>query len=272
VSDETVFAVAGDVWTPVPYAGGFNGPGMHGGAVGAMLTGACERHAAERDENTVRPLLPLMTSVLLLRPVPLGPIEVRVETLRSGSRGLFLRAEAWAEDKLQVTAQVAFARSVTTPGMPEPEFLPMDPAGGNPGVLASPGEPWLGDLVEMRLTADKLCWIRYDRPLFEGETPLALAASVADWSSGMWRPDGWRAPKAKWFPNVELGVRVARPPSGPWIGFRNRQHWRQNGLGTTETELFDRHGAFGGASQSLLLTPLDGPDSRALGLPTEQIA
>ena len=272
MSEQTVFSIEGDVWTPQSAAGGFNGPGMHGGAVGAMLTGACELHAKALDRQPDNPFLPLTASVLLLRPVPRSAIEVRVETLRAGSRGLFLRAEAWADEKLQATAQAAFARAQAIPGMPEPQFLPLPPESGKVGRLASPGTPWLGDIVEMRFTDDGLCWYRNDRPLFPGETPMALATCGADWSSGTWRPDGWREPKAKWFPNVELGIRLARPPKGPWIGFRNRQHWRQNGLGTTETELFDQDGPFGAASQSLVLAPLDGPDDRPLGSSPEPTA
>ncbi|HKK29658.1 MAG TPA: acyl-CoA thioesterase domain-containing protein [Alphaproteobacteria bacterium] len=262
---DTVFAVEGDIWTPRAAAAGFNGPGMHGGAVGAMLTGACELRAKTLDHDPANPFFPLVSSVFLLRPVPRKAVEVRVDTLRQGGRGLFLRSEAWADDKLQATAQVAFARAAAIPGMPEPDFQPMNPEEGKPGVMKGPGEPWLGDIVEMRFTADGLCWIKNDRPLFPAETPLARAACAADWSSGTWRPDGWRAPKAKWFPNVELGVRMSRAPRGQWIGFRNRQHWRQNGLGVTETELFDRGGAFGSASQSLVLAPLDGPGGPGLG-------
>ncbi len=257
MSEPTIFSIDGDIWTPELAAAGFNGPGMHGGAVGAMLTGACELKAKELDPNLANPYLPLTISIFLLRPVPRRANQVRVEVLRQGNRGLFLRAEVWADDKLQACAQAAFARAETTPGMPEPDFVPMDPDSGKPGKLTSPGLPWLGDAAVVRFTEDKLSWYRYDRPLFPGETPMALAVSVADWSSGTWRPDGWREPKAKQFPNVELGVRLARPPQGPWIGFRNRQHWRQNGLATCETELFDRQGAFGAASQSMLLTPID---------------
>lgn len=250
-----VFTISGSTWTPQNAAGGFNGPGLHGGAVGAMLTGACELKAREMDEGSENPLLPLMSSVLLLRPVKRGPNEVRVQTLRQGTRGLFLRAEAWADDKLQATAQTAFGRAAPTPGMPEPSADLLHPETGKKGRMASPGEPWLGDVIELRLTEDKVCWYRYDRPLFPGETPMALAISIADWSSGSWRPDGWKQPKASAFPNVELGVRLARPPQGPWIGYRNRQHWRTNGIGTTETELFDLQGPFGAASQCLMLTP-----------------
>ncbi len=269
MTSDTIFAVEGDLWTPQQAAGGFNGPGMHGGAVGAMLAGACELRAKALDQNPDNPLLPMTISILLMRPVPRKETEVRVETLRQGGRGLFLRAEAWGGGKLQATAQAAFARGVPTPGMPEPDFKPADPETGKPGRLIGPGHPWLGDVTAMRFTDDKLCWYRYDRPLFPGETPMALATSVADWSSGTWRPDGWREPKAKWFPNIELSVRLARPPQGSWIGFRNRQHWRQNGLATTETELFDRNGAIGAASQCLVLMPMDGPDDRALGSPAE---
>lgn len=260
-----VFSVEGNVWTPSECAWGFNGPGLHGGAVGAMLTGACEQKAAALDERQDNPMQPLVTSVFVMRPVPRHALEVRVEVLRAGGRGMFLRSEAWADGKIQATAQVAMARGAATPGMPEPDFVPLPPEGGKPGVMKGPGKPWLGDIVEMRLTSDRLCWFRYDRPLFPGETPLARAASVADWSSGTWRPDGWKEPKAKWFPNVELGVRIARVPAGEWIGFRNRQHWRENGLGTTETELFDLEGPFGAASQSMVLTPMDGPGDKALG-------
>ena len=269
MTTETIFSIDGAIWTPQRAAGGFNGPGMHGGAVGAMMTGACELRAKELDQDPSNPLQPLTVSLFLLRPVPRKATEVRVETLRQGGRGRFLRAEAWTDGKLQATAQTAFARGIATPGMPEPDFKPVAPETGKPGLLTGPGHPWLGDVTEMRMTAERICWYRYDRPLFPNETPMALATSVADWSSGTWRPDGWREPKAKWFPNVELGVRLARPPRGPWVGFRNRQHWTQDGLGTTETELFDTDGPIGAASQCMVLTPMDGPKDTAIGSKTE---
>ena len=68
VSEPTIFSIDGDIWTPELAAAGFNGPGMHGGAVGAMLTGACELKAKELDPNLANPYLPLTISIFLLRP------------------------------------------------------------------------------------------------------------------------------------------------------------------------------------------------------------
>jgi len=52
-------------------------------------------------------------------------------------------------NKLQATAQATFARGRPTPGMSEPDVSLKPPESGKPGKTASPGEPWLGDVVEM---------------------------------------------------------------------------------------------------------------------------
>ena len=85
---------------------------------------------------------------------------------------------------------------------------------------------------------------------------MARTAALADWISGLTRPDSPLEPRVGGFPNVELTVHLARAPEGDWIGAEGRPLWHGGGHGLTATLLRDAGGIVGRAAQSVVLLPL----------------
>jgi hypothetical protein len=164
---------------------------------------------------------------------------------------VLMRATAWRmrviDDERPVTG--ALARQ------PPPEQ-------GTPSVAAFfRDEVAYRDAVEWRFIVGEwnapgpaIAWARLCRPLIAGEEPTGLERLlvVADAASGISAALDW----TKWlFVNVDLGVHLARPPRGEWLGMDARTDIGPTGMGLATSTLFDRHGAFGVSTQTLLVAP-----------------
>jgi hypothetical protein len=249
----------GGVWTPAPEA---RGPfaGQHGGCVITAMVAPMETMAAESGAGQ-----PLSLYASFLRPVPLAPVEVETSVVREGERVLVISAELFADGKLSAQARVIFSHALAIPGLEEPALEPAEPT-VHPEVFFHPVNgkgPWLGDATEFRKAPDGTYWMRLTRPLVATEAPLAYAATLADYSTGLSRPDGWEKPVIGAFPNADISVHLARPPEladGGWVGLGSESHWSPRGLGFTETTLHDRRGRFGRCVQAVVLMPVEKAD------------
>jgi acyl-CoA thioesterase len=75
---------------------------------------------------------------------------------------------------------------------------------------------------------------------------------MADAASGVSAALDW----SKWsFVNVDLGIHLARPPTGEWMATDAKTDIGPTGMGLCTSRLFDRDGAVGVSTQSLLVTP-----------------
>ena len=94
-------------------------------------------------------------------------------------------------------------------------------------------------------------WMRMRCPLVAGEepSPLQRALVAADVGNGISAVLDWRE---FLFINVDLTVNLERMPEGEWVCVDAVSRPRPSGIGTAESELFDRDGRIGRATQTLL--------------------
>jgi hypothetical protein len=95
-------------------------------------------------------------------------------------------------------------------------------------------------------------WIRLLVPVVEGEepSPLQRTMAAADFGNGVSRVLPW---ETYVFINPELSVHLLRPARGEWVCLDARTDLGPNGIGLTESALYDEDGRIGGAAQSLIV-------------------
>jgi hypothetical protein len=95
-------------------------------------------------------------------------------------------------------------------------------------------------------------WMRPRVPLLPGEdfTPLQRVLVAADSGNGVSSPLDWRA---YLFINVDLSVHLHRMPRGEWVCLDAVTLPEREGVGLSDTALFDEAGAIGRAAQTLLV-------------------
>lgn len=204
----------------------------------------------------------------LLRPVPIGDVEVRVQEDYVGRNAGHLSAVALADGKELIRATALFQREdeVTLP-----EGLPGHPL---PRIAKSPtdspphrmrfandltGYP---DLMETRVAAGRMfdgpssVWFRYRYPLLVGQTPSPYqrVAVAADSGNGI---SAILDLSAYLFVNSDLTINLLRRPVGKWIGLESRTHLSSHGGGLAESALYDETGLIGRSTQSLFVRKRD---------------
>jgi Thioesterase-like superfamily len=100
-------------------------------------------------------------------------------------------------------------------------------------------------------------WMRARVPIVDGEEPgpLERVLVAADSGNGVSAALDWRT---HLFINTELTVHLMRPLEGDWLCLDAVT--RVDGLGVTETALWDEQGRIGRAAQALLVRRRIGDD------------
>jgi hypothetical protein len=230
---------------------------QHGGPPAAL----CAR-AVERCPSPVPMQLARLT-IELFRPVPLRPIEVRTDVVREGKR-LQVVDVSLVADGIEVTR----ARGLR---IRTDDSLGIGPVATNDLFDDVPGRPedgWVfgerGERVEgfygavehrrfeKRPGHRREAWIRLKVPVVAGEapSPVQRLAAAADIGSGISVPADFRHVLQI---NAELTVHVLREPVGEWIGLSARTILGDNGIGQSDTVLFDRDGRVGSSLQALVV-------------------
>ena len=233
-------------------------PGLqHGGPPAALLGHMLEQQGGPPGSRLAR------ITFDFHGPVPVSEVSVASEVLRAGSRiqlssatlragvRTCMRATAW-----HLLADAGRSPEVTTaftvPGLPALESIAQFP-----GADRFP----YGDAVEWRFTAggfDQLgpgtVWTRCRIPLVQGTalTGLERTLIAVDAANGI----SAVLPFTEWtFVPVDLTVVMVRHADGEWVGMSARTTLNPDGIGLTETLLFDTRGVFGRALQTLFVTP-----------------
>jgi hypothetical protein len=198
--------------------------------------------------------------------VPIAPLRVDARVLRPGRRVEQLEGELRALDGDEVLMRATAWRMrsadddrPSTTGAPP---LPPPPEAGRPSAPDFfRDEVAYRDALEWRFTAGEwnapgpaTAWARLCRPLIAGEEPTGLERLLvmADAASGISAALDW----TEWlFVNVELGIHLARPPRGEWLGMDARTDIGPTGMGLCTSTLFDSDGAVGVSTQTLLVAP-----------------
>jgi len=210
-------------------------------------------------------------TVELIRPIPFEGFEITAEVVRQGrtvslatahiialngnpvlsARGLFMSR---AEKPIQFPASVAQLSQPSEYGKPEAAKH-----GGFPITGTLHGLPaFNGEGVQTRYpegqnnrAGQTIAWLK-TVPLLADETPSAFQriCPLADCGNAFGR---LAEPQELTFMNTDLTVLLHRDPSGEWLGTDSQCFWESDGIGLSDSRLFDENGVVGRAIQSLLL-------------------
>jgi hypothetical protein len=230
---------------------------QHAGPPIAMVCRAIEAVAQDHGLTHIGRL-----TANLLRPLPIGDIEIELTTDYAGRNAAHYSARLWGEGRelARFTALAQRESAVVLPDGLDGHPLPQAPrAVADSAVDRMPfGHRSAGyaDLVETRVADGKLfrgrcaAWFRLRRPLVEGEEPsgcqrVAVAADSGNGISAVLDMARYA------FVNADLTINLLRRPVGEWICVDARTLLAPNGCGLAESQLFDETGLVGRATQSL---------------------
>ncbi len=230
---------------------------QHAGPPIAMVCRAIEAVAREHGLGHIGRL-----TANLLRPVPIGELEIEVVTDYAGRNAAHYSARLWGAGKelARFTALAQRESELVLPAVLDGHPLPQAPK--PPHECESQRMPFgrrslgYGDLVENRIAHGQFfrgrcaAWFRLQHPLVEGEAPsgyqrVAVAADSGNGVSAVLRLDEYS------FVNADLTINLLRRPVGEWICLDARTLLAPNGCGLAESQLFDEAGLIGRATQSL---------------------
>ncbi len=229
---------------------------QHAGPPSALIGRQIERLEDAADFQVGR------VTFEILRPVPIGPVEVEARVVRPGRRvqlieatlgdgeQVLMRANAWRirTDSLELPAE---AIDLGEPPRPPEEGResPFLPTGQEVGYHTA--MEWRSLDGGFREPGPAKVWMRQRVPLVAGEqaSPLQRTLVIADVGNGISAVLDWRR---YLFINVDLTVNLERMPAGEWICVDAVTRPRPTGVGSAESELSDRDGRIGRAIQTLL--------------------
>jgi hypothetical protein len=254
---EALYLPDGDRFVPtVATTGPWDRNAQHGGPTSALLARALERVPSDD------PMLVTRLTYDLLKPVPMTPLEIRTEVVRSSRRISVVEAGLFADDVLVMRAAALRIRAgdLELPeGVAPDDRMGSEPGTGEPAIMLGK-EPAYNDIgVEIRFVeggfqhaGPGVAWVRLRVPVVAGEepTPLQRTAAAADLGNGLssvLRMRDWL------YINPDLSVHVARPMVGEWVGMRSVTYPFGSGTGMAESAMYDATGRFARAAQSLLI-------------------
>jgi hypothetical protein len=259
MSADAVFEMREGVAHATPYAAGpWDASMQHGGAPASLISWVVEHIP------TAAPMQVVRLTIDLLRPVPVGPLEIKTEVVREGRKIQLCAVNLFADGKEVVRASALKIRSG--------DYPELDGIAGSPMVLPLPSEspPIDEDIrrssgfisgLEVRNAKGSFdllgaggpaaCWFRSVRPVIAGEatSPLMRAALTADFANGVSSVLG-----RNWtFLNGDLSINLARMPIGDWVLLDAETWVDTTGVGLAAGRLADERGFFGRAVQSLVI-------------------
>jgi Thioesterase-like superfamily len=227
---------------------------QHAGPPAALLGRAVERCKPREGMQVGR------ITLEILRPVPLAPLEaiariVRpgrsvelVEASLSGPDGEVMRATAW---RLRCGGVGAVSGADGAPPGPErgveSEFFKTGQDVGHHTAMEYRFVE--GAFLEL---GPATVWMRMRVPLVSGEepSPLQRVLVAADSGNGVSAALDY---ERYVFINTDLSVHLLRPPAGEWVCLEATTY--VDGLGLSDTALWDERGRIGRAAQTLLVRP-----------------
>jgi hypothetical protein len=248
-------------WQPTELARGPWSPdALHGGPTAALLT-----RAMERLESPV-PMRLTRVTVELLRPVPVAPLWVSAAVIRPGRKVGMLEASLGRADDGQLVA-IARAQRIRA--------APLDFPDGVSAQESAPPLPEDAQTIDQTYVAyhnaavehrflrgvfgepgPSYDWVRLRVPVVPDEEPTGWqrAAAAADFANGISSVAPWDGSAV--FINPDLTLTLWREPAGEWIGLDAVTRTSNDGIGASDTQIWDRTGCVGRANQSLLLDRL----------------
>jgi hypothetical protein len=225
---------------------------QHAGPPAALLGRAVER-CEPRDAIRVGRI-----TFDILGPVPIAPLEARARVVRPGRSVELVEASLSAPEGEVMRAMAwrvrAGEEALASPGDPPPpgpdhgterEFFPT-----GHDVSYHTAMDWLFVRGAFLESGPATVWMRMRVPLVGGEAPSPLQRVLVAADSG----NGVSAELdygRYLFINTDLSVHLLRMPAGEWVCLDARTHL--DGVGLTDTTLWDERGRIGRAAQTLLV-------------------
>jgi acyl-Coa thioesterase superfamily protein/acyl-CoA thioesterase superfamily protein len=203
----------------------------------------------------------------IMRPVPLGLLEVEARVVRPGRRVEMLETELSAPGGEALIRGRGWrirteGLEIDEPPHPDPEVPGLEEA-VEKDYFPTGQDVGFHTAVEVRFArggfvepGPAVAWMRMHEALVEGEEPSQLERVLvcADSGNGVSSPLDYRS----WvFINPDLTVQLRRLPEGEWVCLDAVTHAEPDGTGMSEAALHDRRGLIGRATQSILVTARD---------------
>jgi hypothetical protein len=231
---------------------------QHAGPPSALIGRALER-LPDGDEFQLARL-----TFEILGPVPIGTVALGARIVRPGRRVQMVEAELEVDGRTRIRARgwrlrraglaLPKAAIVEDPPPPPPERA----TGG--GFFATGQEHGYHTGMDARFleggfreAGPARVWLRMRYPLLAGEEPTQLQRTLiaADIGNGISSALDFR----DWvFINVDLTVQLERLPAGEWICVDSVTRPHPDGIGSSDSVLFDGEGRIGRALQTLIFS------------------
>jgi hypothetical protein len=169
-----------------------------------------------------------------------------IEASIHGEEGELARARGWRLAESEIEAD--WEQDERPPGHEDAEALEFFPTGESVGWHTAMEIVFArGRFLD---PGPATVWMRPRVELVQGEpvTPLQRVMLAADGGNGVSAPLPW---DRFIFINTDLTVHLLRPPRGEWVCLDSVTH--VDGIGMTDTALWDEHGRIGRAAQTLLV-------------------
>jgi len=255
---QAFYVPVGDGWLATPLTRGpWDGRFQHGGPPSALATGALARFGDDASAWFLA-----RVTVELLRPVPLGRVELEVVPERLGRGVQRLEAVLSVDGRpvlaargLRIRRERTAVPAVTMPApWPDPDacgelvfsFFRDELAYHRAVALRTAHGVWGSTPIGV--------WGRPRVPLVAGrpDLPRERVLVLADAQSGMGVP----LDPASWsFVNPDLTVYFERDPLDGWLGYDIRSTACSEGVGLAQSAIRDRAGLCARAAQSLFVAP-----------------
>jgi Thioesterase-like superfamily len=250
---EAFYSQEGDRLVPSELTRGpWDPDAQHAGPPAALLGRAVERCEPREGMRVGR------ITFDILAPIPIAPLEARAHVVRpgrsvelleaslAGPEGEVMRANAW---RLRAAGVDPPSESDAPPPGPDRgtprEFFATDRDTGYHAAM-----DWLFVRGAFLEPGPATVWMRMRVPLVAGEepSPLQRVLVAADSGNGVSAELDYHR---YLFINTDLSVHLLRPPVGEWVCLDATT--RVDGLGLTDTALWDQRGRIGRAAQTLLV-------------------
>ncbi|MEO7371750.1 MAG: thioesterase family protein [Ilumatobacteraceae bacterium] len=239
---------------------------LHGGPVAALIAEAVEQLPDEGSNWFVSRL-----TIELERAVPVEPLIIRVEVTRPGRKVSILEttitlaatgtvlARGRALRIRQADVMLPFDDPAIAANLAR-EAAPIGPEFGTDDEISDVGYiAFHNAAVEHRFIVTPTMpnggtfdWVRMTVPIFAGQplTSLQRIMGAADFANGISHVLPF---ETHLFLNPDLTVHLFHPMHGEWVGLASTSLHATNGIGMSDTALYDIEGRMGRSNQSLIV-------------------
>lgn len=250
-TDTPIYTYAEGRWVPDAVTTSMHGTQSGSPVVGAMGTAMIHGVPELNDRVCVS------FNSYLLRPVPVAPIEIVVTPKHMGTRLAMVEAEVVVEGRVFAKADAVFMTESSVPEVGPDDVTENPPVTGEPVQRPAPETRASGmqfnSVMERRADRTRgIYWTRLTREFADPFPGFAWAGVLADWAPSFPIMEAkFEGPPPYRLPNVDLCMSFVRAPQGEWLGLKPVPQWYRNGVGLTDTVMYDEVGYLGRVTEAM---------------------